>query len=201
MLGVPMRTLLIRCLAWTLCACAEPAPSSPDGGFQASLLVSRYDSVIVQYAPGDNRLLAWSPAGKVLWSTPLPAGEQVVSRPCVAPDSTVYLRGTKGVYALTVDGKLAWDYAIAPFEGMRELGAPAPMRNSGVALAVAPNTVVALAPDGVEMWRHRLSRNRTLRSAPIVGPSGYITLATSDSLLQLGDDGLVVWDPPGAAAR
>lgn len=194
-----MGRLLTRCLALSLSACAGSAPSPPDGGFQASQLISRFDSVIVQYAPEESRLLAWSPAGKVLWSTPLPPGEQFVARPCVAPDSTVYLRGTRAVYALTVEGRLAWDYAIPAFEGMRDLGAPAPMRNSGVVVAVAPNTVAALAPDGVEIWRHRLTRNRTLRSAPIVGPSGYITLATSDSLLQLGDDGLVVWDPPAGA--
>lgn len=193
-----MRFTLPLCLAVTLCACREPAPPTPDGGVQASMLVSRLDSVIVHYAAAENRLVAWSPAGAVLWSTPLPAGEQLVTRPCVAPDSTVYLRGSRGVYALSVDGKLSWDYAIPPFEGMRELGAPAPLRNSGVVVAVAPNTLVALAPDGVEIWRHRLNRNRTLRSAPVVGPSGYITLATSESILQLGDDGLVIWDPPTA---
>lgn len=183
-------------LGLSACRPSTPAPAPLDAGPPASVLVTRLDSVAVQYLPPERRFVAWSPAGAVLWTVVLPDDDALLGRPCVAPDSTVYARGHKGLYALSPDGKVAWDYATQAFDGAEVVGSPAPMRNSGVVLAVAPHTVVALAPDGVEMWRHRLTKQRTLRSAPAVGPNGFISFATSDAVVQLGDDGLVVWDRP-----
>lgn len=183
-------------LGLSACRPSATAPATLDAGAPAAVLLTRLDSVAVQYLPLERRFVAWSPGGTVLWTVVLPNEDALLGRPCVAPDSTIYARGHRGLYALSPDGKVAWDYATQPFEGAEEVGTPAPMRNSGVILAVAPHTVVALAPDGVEMWRHRLTKQRTLRSAPAVGPNGFISLATSDAVVQLGDDGLVAWDRP-----
>ncbi|MCA3011426.1 MAG: PQQ-binding-like beta-propeller repeat protein [Myxococcaceae bacterium] len=190
----------LAALALVVAACRPAGPAAGDGGAAgAAVVFTRLDSVSVHYEPQERRFTAWSPAGATVWTVTLPNDDVLVGVPCVAPDSSVYVRGRKALYALSPAGALAWDYAAAPLDEAPSLASPAALRNSGAVLATALNTVVALAPDGAEMWRHRLTKQRTLRSAPSVGPNGFVTFATSDGLTQIGEDGLTVWERPETA--
>lgn len=194
-----MRSILVACLValggCRQAAVADRAPSPlPAATSTTSIVAVRMDSVAVQYVPDDRSFVARSPQGAVQWRMQLPKGDELVGVPCVAPDSTVYARGRKGLYALSPSGELSWHFDAPAFGSDPFLASPAALKNSGVVLVVDPWTVVALAPDGDRMWQHRLEKSRFLRSGPAIGPDGFVTLVTSESVLQLSGDGAVMWE-------
>lgn len=154
----------------------------------------RLDSVVLQYVPDERTFVARSPQGTVQWRMQLPKGDELVGVPCVAPDSTLYARGRKGLYALSPSGELSWHFGAPAFGSDAFLMSPAALKNSGVVFVADPWTVVALSPDGSKMWQHRLEKSRVLRSGPAIGPDGFVAFATSQSVLQLSGEGAVMWE-------
>lgn len=190
--------------ALVLAACTNgPRGNAPDAG-AAALVIARLDSVSVTWNPSDRTLRAWSPQGAAMWKVVLPGDDTLVARPCTAPDSSLYARGHNALYAVSPAGALTWTHRLADIELDDLVKAPAPMTNSGVVFAATPTTLVALAPDGVEMWKYLLPKGEVVRSPPTVGPNGLITLVTSASVVQIAGDGVQVWQKPlgdGAKAQ
>jgi outer membrane protein assembly factor BamB len=188
----PARGVAVLWLLWVPVACRAPVGPA-DAGLPV-VVVSRLDSVALTWTPEDKTLRAWSPKGAALWAFTLPDGDSLVAAPCVAPDSSVYARGRDTLYAVSATGTLVWSRKVvneqpAPLSTQ----APAALTNSGVVYASDPRTLVALTPDGVEMWRHVIGVNDVLRSSPVTAPNGLITVVTTSAVLQVASDGLLQW--------
>lgn len=194
-----MKSLACAALCVALFTCKPPAAPADAGS--SGVVLSRLDSVVVSWSAADRRFRAWSSKGEPLWTVALPGDDSLVAPPCGAPDSSVYARGQSALYAISSTGSLAWSHRLEGEQPDDAVRAPAAMSNSGVVFASSPSLLVALAPDGVEMWKYLLPKGETIRSPPTVAPNGLITIVTSASVIQLAGDGVPVWQKPAADAR
>ncbi len=201
--------LIVVALEGTACRPSEPAlspsPNRVDGpvaaaahgaapaGEQPLSIVARPDSVLVIYDPTTHRLAAWSPKAVEVWRLALPPGEKVIGLPVAAADSTVYLRVTNEVLAVSADGKLVWQTTMPPAVGDPSIYSPAALTNSGVVLAKTAVQLVAYDPRGVEMWQFNLPLNEELRTSPLVADNGAICVATAGGLAAVSPAGVLNW--------
>lgn len=91
---------------------------APDGNLSWSVRLDSTPSPIrgvvalgdstVAITMADNQLVGYSHAGQSRWTYTLPEGDRLIAVPVTAPNSQVYLRGGKGLYAVDPNGNLTW---------------------------------------------------------------------------------------------
>jgi outer membrane protein assembly factor BamB len=112
-----------------------------------------------------------------------------VSAPLVASDGMIYIgRHNSGFYALRPDGSRAWRRDLL-------ISGPAAEGLDGTIYVPSEQDLVALSPQGKELWRCRTTSDiYGLQSAPAVGDDGVIYVGGSrGELFAVDPDGQLRW--------
>jgi outer membrane protein assembly factor BamB len=161
----------------------------------------------IHFAAADG-IYALSPAGHLLWRSPLPSGP-VFAAPTLAPSGTLYAASQSGkLFALDTSGNLIWQSAALPHKFFTP-----PALGTGDTLYVADDyaDLFAFAPSlGPDFtWKQMTysptgSRDDILlgmnyagdgsfRSSPVIGSDDLVYLAHQSFLYRLNLHGDVVW--------
>ena len=145
-------------------------------------------SLIAVFGKG---VTALSPSGILSWSYTLPGNDGLTTKPVVAPNSYVYLRGARTVYALGPEGRQLWAAEIEAGKGKyRSLIV---LTDSSVAAVISDSDVVCLNTIGTVRWTHQLPGGATLVGEPTSAPNGFLLLRTRDRIYALNSDGQLQW--------
>jgi hypothetical protein len=127
-----------------------------------------------------------------------------VAEPVIARDSTVYVRTTYGLHAISVNGVERWRMAVSANPVPRGVFAPTVTADSMVVVASSTRVVVAFKPDGQEGFRFTLPDDESLIAAPVGNSTEGILLLSTQAIYALGADGTLRWrkasantGPPG----
>lgn len=144
------------------------------------------------------RVRAVDAGGALRWSVTLPGGDVVVAPVSAARNSTTYVRGARGLYAVAPSGEVAWSHplepsAIAP--DRTHIYATIALADSGVALVVGRKSVLSLESTGKERFTEEIPAG-DLVSAPRALGSGHLLVPTTTGLYAYTPSGSVEWHLP-----
>jgi len=189
MIGLSFALLLLLQLC---CVSGEKAPTeaggaaSPTGGFPIIALPN--SAVIVA---GHNRVAAYNPEGKPMWSFTLPGNDTIAAPPAGALSSTTYLRGAQAIYALAPDGKLVWQAKHS--DGSAAVKGIVALADSSVAVTSGDNSLVGYAPTGQPRWTFTLPDGDRLTAPPAMAANGLIYLRGGKKLYAVDSQGGLSW--------
>ena len=154
------------------------------------------------YMATASQLTAVSPAGKIIWQSPLGAWPyQKNPSPAIGADGTIYV-GSDALYAVRPDGKLAWSYRLAtpdPF-GNAVTTAPAIGPDGTIYVGTLENELIAIDPQGNAKWnKNWLGAPSTgFESSPAIGDDGTIYIGDDTGSISAirPADGSLKWRTP-----
>lgn len=167
---------------------SHPSPGSTDHG-----VVVLPNSLVVDARPGELR--AVGAEGKVLWSLKLEPHEIVVGRLSAAPNSTVYVRTTSYLRALSPNGEWLWKAPLTIPSGSKDSSpySPAAMTDSAPVVLVEGQKYRAYTLAGELRWEVTLDTSERPQTPPQVAPDGRLYVSTDQSLYGIAPTGKLSW--------
>ena len=156
------------------------------GDVKASAAIGPNGDIYV--ASLNNKLFALANDGGKRWDYSASAG--IESSPVIADDGTIYI-GTKDgkLHAVTPSGAQKWVFTAPGGFDWQVLPA---LATDGTIYAPAGSKLVALRPDGTEIWRFDIGS--TLRTPVIVDADGVVFVgADSNLMLAITSTGNELW--------
>jgi hypothetical protein len=140
-----------------------------------------------------DKLIAIRSVGEIAWELALPNQDVIAARVAAGLNSSAYVRGQKGLYAATPDGKWQWTAAL-PLERTqrsRAANAPVALSDSTVALVVG-DEIVSYDHQGTARWRLKLPEGRA--SGPLTaGMDGSVLVPTPVGIYSINPAGAISW--------
>jgi outer membrane protein assembly factor BamB len=178
-------------------ACAPTAAPSPAPVVSAAHPLMEAEVVVlpnnVALQCAKSKVTAVRREGDVAWELILPYGDALIAPVAVALNSIAYLRGNKGLYAATPDGKWAWSKPLEARSAAKSMSADAPVTfpDSTVAVAVGDD-IVRFDDKGAVRWRLSLPEGH-INGRMSAGMDGALFVATSAGLYCISPEGNVAW--------
>jgi outer membrane protein assembly factor BamB len=158
-------------------------------GVRADGAVAVADDGAVVVSARDGLLYCLNPDASVRWSR-IVAGS--LTDPVIGDDGTIYVGSADGLFALSPDGQVRWQY-VPPRCTLPVLGLA--LGADGTVYAVADSSLFAVAPDGTERWQY--ASGAPLSSAISVSRDGVIYIvAQYNWLAAVGPDATLRWKLP-----
>ena len=111
----------------------------------------------------------------------------------VALDSVAYIRGTKGLWAMSLGGAVEWNVTVETTNLPAALAVPTSLPDSRVAIAVSPTKVVVYEHDGSVAFSFSTPSEEALVAAPTGMKTEGVALMTSAAAYFLGGTGELRW--------
>jgi hypothetical protein len=129
--------------------------------------------------PGRNYLYAFKPDGALKWGSSLGGGdlERIILK--IGPSGTIYVAGSRSLYALDSHGAEKWKVSSQP--AWLDLGP------DGTAYFYADGLLYALSPDGTQKWK------MSAQGTHMVGPDGTVYLTAGNLLQAINPEGRRRW--------
>lgn len=126
----------------------------------------------------DAKLYALRPDGTLKWS--VDTLDTVEASPVLGPDGTVYVPTTGGrLIAYTSAGAEKWRFPAVGAAALNSIyGTPAVRANGSIVFGTSNNALIALRPDGTQLWRSTLGDWSD--SSPLVTADGTIYVGCAD---------------------
>jgi hypothetical protein len=148
-----------------------------------------------------NGVTAFSPLGMLAWSFQLPAHDRLTAKPVAAPNSYLYLRGIKTVYALGPEGKQQWASDVEGALGQKTESPTSSMSfqslvvlsDSSVVAISGDNAVTCLSTVGTARWTYKLPEGSKLSGEPASAPNGFLLLRAKERIYALNSEGQLQW--------
>jgi outer membrane protein assembly factor BamB len=184
-------SLLLGLLAVS-CASNTKAPAEGTGSEPSALSLTPVtlpnSAIVIAHR---NRVVAYGTDGGQLWSFEIADGDLIAAAPVAASDSTTYVRGTQGVYAIAPDGKLLWqtkqDDRAAAIKGIVPLG------DSSVAVTYGGTSLTNYGTDGKPRWTFTLPDGDHLTASPVLAANSFIYLRGEKKLYAVDSQGDLGW--------
>ncbi len=124
------------------------------------------DGIIYVGLNVDKKLYAFDKNGQELWSKSLGQGLGLYP-PVIRDDGTIYVNLSGGLFALTPDGEIIWEYK--PKDGIVATS-PALSKDKSLILNLNRSRLVSLDENGKEIWETKISGATSM--PPIIGQDG-----------------------------
>jgi outer membrane protein assembly factor BamB len=164
----------------------EAAPRLTDIG--ATTLALPSSSLVAVTGKG---VTAFSPSGVLAWTFKLPANDSLTAKPVAAPNSFLYLRGARTVYAVGPDGRQAWaadvETALGAFPSLVVL------TDSSVVALSGDMSVTCLTTTGTVRWTYKLPDGSKVTGEPTSAPNGFLLLRAKERIYALNSEGQLQW--------
>lgn len=167
----------------------ETSIAAREAGPEAYALTTLPTSGVV--VAGKTGAVCYSHDGKEQWRFELPAGEQIVARPAVAPDSSTFLLTNHALVALSIRGEVIWTVSVEP----ADLASVLALGDGSAVVTQGTNTLVNYE-SGRERWRFQLPDKDTITSLPRVASNSNIFVQGVARLYVVDPSGVPVWDLP-----
>lgn len=193
-LRIPCACILASTLAL---ACTTETVSPPPAPAPSAAVAPETDVAVlpnnVAIQANHNKILAVRREGDVAWELTLPQSDTIIAPTSVALNSFAYVRGAKGIYAASPEGKWAWSKALESRSTTKSRMAdqPATFPDSTVAVVVGSD-IVRFDEQGVVRWRLSLPEGQ-VNGRPKAGMDGSLFVPTSAGLYCITPDGNVEW--------
>jgi outer membrane protein assembly factor BamB len=137
-------------------------------------------------------------SGVVAWNKKL--GSPVTAGLVInGADGTIYASTqSKGIFALTPTGTIAWSTATGPIRG----SAPAVGADGSLFVGTSDGRLVAVNADGSLRWSRTLARKTVTLGTAVIGSATRLYVGASDGQLRAVElaDGVVAWAYPAGSA-
>ena len=190
-------TSVVPLLALLVASCArEPVPSAPAASASAPVAIET-DLVVLPnntaIQSGRTKIVAVRREGEIAWELAVPLGDTIVAPIAAGLNSIAYVRGSKGVYAATPDGKWAWSKPLdnRSFGKTRSTDMPVTFPDSTVAVVVIDD-ILRLDDQGVVKWRFTLPEGH-VTGRLTAAMDGALLVPTTVGVYCLTPDGNIAW--------
>jgi outer membrane protein assembly factor BamB len=178
---------VLACAASFGCRTSEaPASQAPD---MVSIVVLP-NSVAIQASK--QTVHAVGPDGTQRWKMPIPDGDKVAAPLTGALNSTVYVRGERGLYAASPEGKWLWKRDLAGKGPAGPIYGPIALPDSSVAVLVGARQLLGFEHDGTPRWDVQLPEG-DVTAAPATAANGHVLVATTAGIYSISPGGEIVW--------
>jgi outer membrane protein assembly factor BamB len=162
------------------------------------------DGGVLYVGDDDDTLYAIDPKkGEIIWKkqlgdceptrAPGPEGARcdVDGGPTLAADGDLYV-GADGMYRITREGDVVWHYTADEERPKHVFSSPAVGTDGSVYFGGQDGFVTALASDGSERWRYKVTAD--VDGSPALGPDGEVYVGADDGrVYALRRDGSLRW--------
>lgn len=192
------RLALAFALAIALCITAAPAfaakptppPPAPTGSPWSQIQGNPQHNGLTKYVGPLTNNVKWE------YGDVTPMGYSNNTQPVIAADGTICVQTSTGLYAFTPAGSVKWSLPNTAectflYDHTPALGADGTIYT--VASSSTGQILVALSPDGQELWRVGVSTNNTSFSYITVAPSGLVLYATNTGISAFSPSGANLW--------
>jgi hypothetical protein len=168
----------------------EPEFVSTEGepaGFALSTLPT--SGVVIA---GKRGAVCYSHKGDEEWRFVVPAGDEIVASPAIAPDSSVFVLTRLSLIAISARGDVLWSIPVEA----AELPAVVALGDGSVVVTSGSDALVSFDGTGRRQWRFELPDGDTIAALPKASNNSQVFVQGAARLYVIDPSGVPLWDRP-----